>query len=167
MKEEDMQAERIIPILLTIFSAFFLVMSLQIENRSSTFIAPGTWPAVLMLLMLILSIVDLIRSFRKSNTTVKEEVEDDEDSLIYPAKFFILIGALAIYTFILGYAGFVVSTLLIIFILTLLFGMKNWLNRLATSVASTAAFIIIFPILLSTPFPRGVGIFRTISSLFY
>ncbi|KML37337.1 MULTISPECIES: tripartite tricarboxylate transporter TctB family protein [Bacillaceae] len=169
-----MLLERNLSIIMIVFSSFFLVMSLQIENRTGNIIAPGTWPAALMILMLILSVFLLIRTFKNKNSQnlqnkgpESDASEADEEKLVYPKRFILLLGTLAIYTFILGYVGFIAATILGIFVLAFLFGMKSWVRALLTGILSTAGSIVLFPILLNLPFPRGVGIFQMFSLLFY
>jgi Tripartite tricarboxylate transporter TctB family len=168
-----MLLERYISIVMIAFSLFFLVMSFQIENRAGDLIAPGSWPAALMFIMLVLSIVLLIRTFSSKRSEVKtanekaEDLANDEDALVYPKRFFYLLGALIGYTFLLEYVGFIVDTILFIFILSLTFGVKKWTTGLLTGFLATAGAVILFPIVLNTPFPRGVGIFSAFSLLFY
>ncbi|MCM3585963.1 tripartite tricarboxylate transporter TctB family protein [Mesobacillus maritimus] len=168
-----MLLERTISIIMIAFSALFLVQSLQLENRTGGLVGPGTWPAALMILMLVLSIVLLVKTFLKKGVQVKtanEEAEDlanEDDQLVYPKRFFYLLGALIIYTLLLDYVGFIVDTLVFIFVLSLIFGVKHWSRGLLTGILATAGAVVLFPILLNTPFPRGVGIFSTFSLLFY
>jgi hypothetical protein len=168
-----MLLERYISIVMIAFSLFFLAMSFQIENRSGDLIAPGSWPAALMFIMLVLSIVLLIKTFsskRIEMKTANEQAEDlanDEDALVYPKRFFYLLGALIGYTLLLEYVGFIIDTVVFIFVLSLIFGVKNWTRGLLTGLLATAGAVVLFPILLNTPFPRGVGIFSTFSLLFY
>jgi hypothetical protein len=171
-----MLVERILSIGTIIFASFFLVMSLQFEARESVVINPGAWPLFLTSMMLLLGIVLTIRNFRNQNnhtTSRKKLVEEEnqviqgEDELIYPRNLIFLMATLTIYITILGYLGFILSTILVIMVVTGLFGMNKWINRVVTSILSTAGFIVLFPILLRLPFPRGEGIFRTFSSLFY
>ncbi|WP_404332607.1 tripartite tricarboxylate transporter TctB family protein [Mesobacillus maritimus] len=168
-----MLLERYISIVMIAFSLFFLVMSFQIENRAGDLIAPGSWPAALMIIMLVLSIVLFIKTFSNKRNLVKtanEEAEDlanEEENLVYPKKFFFLLGALIGYTLLLEYVGFIIDTVVFIFVLSLIFGIKNWTRGLLTGLLATAGAVVLFPILLNTPFPRGVGIFSTFSLLFY
>lgn len=169
-----MLLERNLSIIMIVFSSFFLVMSLQIENRTGNLISPGSWPAALMMLMFILSVTLLVRTFRnKNNRNIQNDKpedgddEEDEEKLVYPKRFILLLGTLAIYTFILGYVGFIAATILGIFVLSFLFGMKSWVRALLTGTFATAGAVVLFPILLNLPFPRGVGIFQMFSLLFY
>ncbi|KAF0817801.1 hypothetical protein KIS4809_3319 [Bacillus sp. ZZV12-4809] len=166
-----MTLERNLSIIMIVFSSFFLVMSLQIENRTGNFIAPGAWPAALMLLMLILSVFLLIRTFKaKKNQNIQKsdsENEADDEKLVYPKRFFLMLVILAVYTFVLGYVGFIVSTIFGVFALAILFGMKGRVRPFLTGVLSTAGSIVLFPILLNLPFPRGIGIFQVFSLMFY
>lgn len=173
IRGKDMLLERTISIFMIAFSTFFLVMSFQIENRSGDLIAPGSWPGALMTIMLVLSIVLLIKTFRVKETQVKtaneqaEDLANDEDELVYPKRFFYLFGTLVVYTLFLEYIGFIIATILFIFALSLIFGIGKWTRGLLTGFLATAGAVILFPILLNTPFPRGVGIFSTFSLLFY
>lgn len=167
-----MHLERNLSIIMVLFSSFFLVMSLQVENRTGNIISAGTWPAALMILMLVLSAVLLVRTLKaKNNQNMQEkgaeETGDDDEQLVFPKKFFILFAVLAIYTFILGYVGFIIATILGIFAMALLFGMKSYIRAFLTGILATAGSIVLFPILLNLPFPRGTGIFYTLSLLFY
>ncbi|MCM3707514.1 MULTISPECIES: tripartite tricarboxylate transporter TctB family protein [Cytobacillus] len=167
-----MQLERNLSIIMVVFSSFFLVMSLQVENRTGNIISAGTWPAGLMILMLILSVVLLVRAFKTKNIQniqeSKDDVpEDDDEKLVFPKKFFFLFAVLAVYTFILGYVGFIIATVLGIFTMALLFGMRSYIRALLTGILATAGSIVLFPILLNLPFPRGTGIFYAFSLLFY
>ncbi len=165
-----MIVERFISIGFLVFGAYFLVISLQLESRPNVEINPGAWPAFLTLMMIVLGIVLLIRSMKAQPVVVEEEEESDllaEGELVYPKNFIYLIIVLALYIICLNYLGFIISTILVLFVTTAFFGMKKWSSRIVTSVVATAGFILLFPILLQAPFPRGVGIFRTISLLFY
>lgn len=170
--------ERILSVSTIIFAAFFLVLSLQIENRANSLIGPGTWPAALMAMMLVLGILLTINVFRKKKEEAPAAVTDTipgdedvmaeyEDEMLYPKKFYYMLGLLVVYIVGLYFIGFILSTVILIAVAALLFGMKKWVNALVTAVVSTAGFIVLFPILLNLPFPRGIGIFRDISQLFY
>lgn len=170
--------ERILSVSTIVFAAFFLTMSLQIESKGESAIGPASWPTALMGMMLILGILLTFNVFKNNNkhtstsdaediVTEEEIVTDDEEELVYSSKFYYMLLLLIVYIICLYFIGFILSTLILITIATLLFGMKKWTNRLITAIVSTAGFIVLFPILLSLPFPRGVGIFREISLLFY
>lgn len=167
-----MTVERVISIGFILFGAFFFVLSLTLESRPNVVINPGTWPAFLTAMIVILGAVLLIRTFKKPKETVSDDeqvVEEllEEEEIVYPRNFFYLIGLFVIYIALLNYLGFIITTVFILIGLTMLFGMQSWWHRIITSIVSTACFVFIFPILLQTPFPRGVGIFRTISLFFY
>ncbi|MCM3244193.1 tripartite tricarboxylate transporter TctB family protein [Cytobacillus oceanisediminis] len=168
-----MQLERNLSIIMIVFSSFFLVMSLQVENRTGNIISAGTWPAALMILMLILSVILLMRALKVKNVEnikgddIDSADADNEEQLVHPRKFFLLFAVLATYIFILGYVGFIAATILGIFVMALLFGMKSYIRALLTGILATAGSIVLFPILLNLPFPRGTGIFYSLSLLFY
>ncbi|NEU31890.1 tripartite tricarboxylate transporter TctB family protein [bacterium LRH843] len=173
-----MLVERILSIGIVIFATFFLIMSLMLESRSNVQISPSAWPIFLTSMMIILGIVLIVRNFKKQpiNTeeitleNKKEETVEDllaEDELMYPKNFIYLFITLIVYAALLGYLGFIMATFLVNIVIASLFGMRKWSTKIITSIVSTTGFIILFPILLHLPFPRGVGIFRTISLLFY
>jgi len=165
--------ERILSVSTIIFATFFLILSFQIESDASSAIGPSSWPLALMGMMLVLGIILTFNVFRNrrqkelSSNPDDTDDADDDDELVYPYKLYYLIIFLVFYTIGLHYVGFIVSTFILILLLTLLFGMNKWVNRLTTAIVSTASFIVLFPILLNLPFPRGIGFFREISILFY
>jgi len=168
--------ERVMSVSTVIFAAFFIVVSFQIEDNANNAIGPATWPMVLMGIMLILGLTLTFQVFKAYKQQKKQEdqfdeaegaEEDDEDKIIFPKKLYYLFGILVAYVIGLHYLGFIVSTLIVTFVLALLFGMKKWMKSLITSVICTGSFVFLFPILLNLSFPRGVGFFREISILFY
>lgn len=164
--------ERVLSLGFILFGVFFFIMSLSLESRPNVVINPGSWPAFLTAMTILLGSVLLLRTFKKQQIDVSEEnkeVEEllEEEKLVYPQNFYYLLILFIIYTALINYLGFIVTTILVLVWLYALFGMRSWSHRIITAVVSTAAFIVIFPMLLSTPFPRGVGIFRTFSLLFY
>lgn len=167
--------ERTLSISTIIFAAFFLILSLQIENGSNDSIGPSTWPLGLMIMMLVLGLILTFNVFRKnnkqkeltSNSNDTDDTDDTDDELVHPHKLYFMIIFLVLYIIGLYYVGFIVSTFILILLLTLLFGMKKWVNRFTTALLSTAGFVVLFPILLSLPFPRGIGLFRELTMLFY
>lgn len=169
-------AERILAIGIVVFAAFFFVMALTFESRSSVEIDPMAWPIFLTVMMMILGIILIVRSFRKQKAVVEKKTSGEEetveellaeDEFVYPRNLIYLFITLVIYVSLLDYLGFIFSTILVLIIATALFGMKKWSGRIVTSVLATTGFILLFPILLQSPFPRGQGVFRTISLLFY
>lgn len=163
--------ERNLSIGTIIFSAFFLIMILQMDNKFNDGIGSAGWPLILMGLMMFFGIILTINLFLRGknnvdNTDEKKDEKDDEE-ILYPNRLYYSIIILALYTVSLYFIGFIISTFIFTVVLTILFGLKNWIKSFATALTCVTLFIILFPILLNIPFPRGIGIFRELSVLFY
>ena len=125
-----MTVERLISIGFILFGAFFFVLSLTLESRPNVVINPGTWPAFLTAMIVILGAVLLIRTFKKPKETVSDDeqvVEEllEEEEIFYPRNFFYLIGLFVIYIALLNYLGFIITTVFTLIGLTMLFGTNS------------------------------------------
>lgn len=178
----------ILSVVTIVFSIVFLIYANTLpEGRpgSGTW-GPGSWPALMLSLLLIMGIMLLLKTVinrKKEQTedqtadnelaeiesTKAENVETEilEPDVVYPRRYWIIFGLMILYTLLMGYLGFALSTLLFILFATKVMGMQKWLSSLLTTVIGTAAIIFIFANLLAVPLPRGIGLFRELSFLIY
>lgn len=159
----------IFPILSTLFSLFFLIMALLLPKTPQG-IGPGGWPSVILGLMLILSLLLLIKTYRShqqvgADQEVKEEQGEHVTSRSY--RHWLVLGISVLYFFLMPYIGFVVATPLYLIAVARLLGMTGWLKIICLSIICSAFFIYLFAITLMLPLPRGLGLFRTLSLLLY
>lgn len=157
------------------FSLFFLFMALDIDaNRSSYSLGPAFWPMFLLISMMILSIVLVLRTkFSKKvivdedDNDLMEEFLDDEskNSSLVSVIGFSIIAALLAYIVIIPWVGFVFASFLFIAVIATILGQKLW-NSFVFSLVSSITMAVFFIGVLNISFPKGIGVFRTLSSLF-
>lgn len=171
-----MASNFVLSIATIIFSIFFLVYSAQLPagRPGATTLGPAAWPAIVLTIMLIMGIALLIQSYRQRKLS-REEVLTEEEKLeqefqaeiAYPRRHWVVLGIIILYLSVMSSAGFIVATLLFIFFGSYVLGLKKWVYASLTSVISTTAIVFLFGKLLAVPFPRGVGLLRELSFLFY
>ncbi len=82
-------------------------------------------------------------------------------------RFWYTLGLAIVYTIIMPYSGFAVSTLLFCLAIMRVLGVSSLKTLLLTATGATLVFIVLFPKIMAVPMPRGVGVFRMISLFFY
>jgi hypothetical protein len=170
----DAKKDYIFYSIVILFAIFFLVLTPQIKITNASFtIGPRTWPYILLILMLILSAFGIISSFVKSKKTkATETTEDTEDKQPERTMFklsipMVCLLSVVLYVSLLNAIGFILSSLLFLFGITFLLGERKKVNAFIFSIVTTTVFVFLFSTILNIPLPRGMGIFRQISLLFY
>lgn len=156
-----------------LFSAFFLIVSLLTPVRSSTFIGSNQWPNMVLAFTLVLGVFKLIKTIKqyrydnnKKEHYQKENIEENIE-VLSRNRHWIILSILALYTLLLPYTGFIISTTVLIGFLFSLLGIRKKGVIILLSLASNAFFIVLFAIGLNITLPRGIGIFETFSFIFY
>lgn len=150
-------------------------MSLEIESANATaLLGPRFWPVSLLILMLILSGIGILRTYRSSKVKVEQTDEEIDDEAAEPERKFlsipfslITIASLILYALAVYALGYIVSTIAYIVFLAMAMGAKKKVIVLVVSVFVTFLFLWLFSIVLSVPLPRGLGLFRDLSYLLY
>ncbi|GEM_PF-1898650 len=155
-----------------VLSAFFLIVSLRNPARSSTFIGPNDWPNIVLTFTLVLGfyyLVKTIRQYKEANVIDKKDKENSEenDDVYLRNKHWIVFSTLALYTLLLPYTGYIITTVVLISFLFWFLGMRNKGTIILLSIATNAFFVMLFAIVLKITLPRGIGIFETLSFIFY
>ncbi|MFD2043560.1 tripartite tricarboxylate transporter TctB family protein [Ornithinibacillus salinisoli] len=177
-----MKSNLVLGIITILFSVFFLIVSLQIpEARSSTVVGPAEWPKIILIFMLILGILQIIKTVREHKKSVQDKQKSGMDSnedvelpqvkgrvneSINGSHWYILV-AIIVYVILLPIVGFLFVTPFLFFFLAWLLGMRKKVQLFMTTLVSYIIFILLFIYVLGIPFPRGVGIFRTVSFWIY
>lgn len=91
----------------------------------------------------------------------------EEDEMGRNDKHVLVAGLLVLYFLGVQYIGFVLATPVFVIVLARMLGMKKWSILVPASLLFSIFVIYLFPILLSIPLPRGVGIFREINLWIY
>jgi len=153
------------------FSIFFLIETVQIHSaNNTTVLGPKFWPLTLLTLMLIFAVIGIIRTYinHKKIEIVNTTEAEEQERRFYNIPLSILsISSIILYSVGVYFIGFIISTLIFLFLLTQVLGAKKKLLLIVTSIIVTAIVVWLFSIVLSVPLPRGIGIFRELSFLFY
>lgn len=146
-------------------------MTTRIPQSSSTYtIGPKSWPTMLLTLMLILAIFMFVRTYIQSKKAVENETQEEQEPVkrVFNIHMSVVMAVIVgIYLYLLNTIGFILSTILFIFIVSILLGIKRKISSILLSIISTAVLVYLFCILLGIPLPRGIGIFRDLSLIFY
>ncbi|MEH7225173.1 tripartite tricarboxylate transporter TctB family protein [Bacillus sp. JJ1566] len=133
-------------ILIIIFSSFFLYHSTTMDYKGPLGLGPGFFPLWLSILLLFLSILYLMMSF-KENINIREILPKGKSLLDFT---FILL-SMILFILLLERTGFVIAGT--VSLIVLLFRTFKWYFTLSLSVGISLAIFIIFAKGLSIPFP--------------
>ncbi|MBT2217973.1 tripartite tricarboxylate transporter TctB family protein [Virgibacillus dakarensis] len=174
-----MKSNIILGVITILFSVFFLIFTMQLpEARASSVVGPAGWPSVILTFMLIMGILQIVKTVREHKKAIGEptkisteeeklpEVQCKDNEKIIGSHWYVLI-AIAVYVLLLPIIGFLVVTPILFFFLAWLFGMRKKRHLISTTVASYVIFVLLFIYALGIPFPRGIGIFQTLSFWIY
>ncbi|MEH7383403.1 tripartite tricarboxylate transporter TctB family protein [Bacillus sp. JJ1533] len=133
-------------ILITIFSVFFLYHSTKLDYQGPLGFGPGFFPLWLSILLLFLSILYLMMSF-KEVIDIREILPKGKSLLDFT---FILL-SMILFILLIERTGFVIAGT--VSLIVLLFRTFKWYFTLSLSVGISLAIFIIFAKGLSIPFP--------------
>ncbi|CEI81701.1 hypothetical protein J18TS1_38400 [Oceanobacillus oncorhynchi subsp. incaldanensis] len=156
-----------------IFAIFFLASTPQIQSTNQSFIiGPATWPYILLILMIFLGLYGIVSTLIKAKVMKSEELIAKEEAAPVKKIFHLSIPVVSllvviIYVLLLNVIGFIFSTVLFLYGITLLLGTKKQLTAILFSIITMVVFVILFSVLLQIPLPRGIGVFRELSLFFY
>jgi len=156
-----------------IFSAVVFIVSIFLYYVAGTFkqfapyakLGPDFWPKGILLgiiflsgILLVKNIVFLMRpDVKPSSLRIEQE----------PYRLLFVIAVSFAYAFGMGIFGFLLSTIVFQIMLLYLLKVRRILLIILVSLINTAMLYVLFILLLNMLLPPGVGIFRTISLLFY
>jgi putative tricarboxylic transport membrane protein len=144
--------DRISTIFFVGFALAICVESIRIGPGSLSNPGPGLIPLGCGLVLGILSLIVLCRTFKKSQ---------DERAILWEpgtrwAKIFLTIFSIFCYAFLIEFLGFQIITFVwMVFVCRWIGGMR-WKTTLITSVITTSSCYLIFEYLLMLRFPKGI-----------
>jgi hypothetical protein len=124
------------------------------------------WPQVVLFVLIGLSVILIVQSFlkgRKKDSAKKPFLKEVPNR---PALFKTM-GVMILYIICIPYLGFLVSTLLALIIFSYLMGDRKTSRMVFFSLGMTVATYLVFGLLIYTALPRGVWIFKSLSTLLY
>ena len=153
---------------------FFNSFGFPIVGRA---VSAGFWPRVISVLIFITSSMatwEAVKQYRRQLTKEtkeqrKEKIKSDPE--YYPWGTIRMIGTCALFGFYMLFAlnnlGFICSTLIFVPTLTIWLGNRKYWQAALNGIFTTAGLTVMFCKIMMMPLPRGIGIFRTFSLLFY
>lgn len=123
------------------------------------------WPQMILWGLLLLSLLLLAQGCVGELRAHANRQQDVSSSHFQRPILLALVGA--IYFAVFDELGFIASTLLFAASTVLLLGRRRPIEVSSFSVGFTAILVILFVKVLNVPLPRGVGVFREFSLLFY
>lgn len=152
-----------ISVVIILLSGILFYDTFSIEAVESDVIGPTTWPRLLLAFLFVFGVILFFQSIYQ----LKKASKDTSEVQIDLVKFWSSLIIIILYIPTLIYLGFMIATPLCIVLLSLIAGMRKILPLILTPLIGTAIVTLIFPILLQISLPRGVGVMREISYLFY
>jgi len=127
---------------------------------------PAFWPRFVLGLIILFSGIVSVATIRK---IIKEKAWGEALMTIDRGKvrFFAAIGLGVAYLTLLPVTGFIAITPFFMSAFMLLLGEKSKGWIIGVSIAMTAVIVVMFTKAMYVPLPRGVGLFREFSLLFY
>ena len=166
----------IMSIVILVFGIVFFANSFGFpELQGGALPDAGVWPRIIAALLIVcsvLALIDDIKKWKKSREIPDSQKPKKEEAEGYDPKGRVrMIGSviiLGLYSLVgLRYMGFVSSTLVVIPAIMLWLGERKWLRIVLLDVIMTILCVFLFCKFMLIPLPRGMGIFRNISLLFY
>ena len=133
----------------------------------------GVWPRAIAVLLIIFAALALLSDIREIQAKKNDpNAKSEKDKSGYdPNGRKRMIGTVVILGLYcipgLRYLGFIADTLIGIPVLMLWLGERKWLRIVLVSLIMTAICVAAFCKFMLIPLPRGMGIFRNFSLLFY
>jgi hypothetical protein len=146
--------------LFLVYAAIFNVIEAPIPEkvqRNPYALQPGTWPTVLIVLLLVLIGFNIIKIIKEKKG--KEEfsfgsfVQGIPD--FFKSKLFIGMLLVVIASIILEPLGYMVTCFFLLFTYAILLGDKNIIRNLIVSLALTLFLYLFFGVMLKVNLPRG------------
>lgn len=137
--------------IIALFSIVFLIQSLTYPYTGTLGLGPGFLPVWISGIMLVLSICYIFESIKGENAN--DDPFPKGEGL---KKILFIIGSIILFLILLSFIGFVLSSIIFLFIL--LFRSYKWYTGLGISVAVSIFLFWLFGSVLSVPLPiNGLG----------
>jgi len=150
---------RIVAIVLFVASVVWFILSLRLPfpvfARVSG-MSPGHYPAVLSVAMAILAVLLFVQTFRQDGDEEGDLWDAEEEEPTGDARPFYIGAALLLgYIVFLPFLGFLISSVVFVFLFTLIIGKYSFPLITALAAGIPGLLWIIFARLLTVPLPKG------------
>jgi putative tricarboxylic transport membrane protein len=124
-------------------------------------VGSGLWPFMALATSTLLSVLMLISSIRRSNAAGSDAQGLTAEAIAEKRR------ARMAYIIVMPWFGFIIATLLYIFVFALILGERRRWVLAISPVLMTTVIMGVFAKFITIPFPKGIGVFAEFSRLFY
>lgn len=155
------------------FFGFMLFETLDLlgQGRAGE-VGSGLWPFMALAAATLLSVLMLISSLKKSIAAAGENPQELTAEALAEkrrARITVTLSILCFlaYLLVMPWIGFIVASLLYIFVFAWILGERRGWVLAVSPVLMTAVIMGVFAKFITIPFPKGIGVFAEFSRLFY
>jgi len=136
-----------------LFGGFTLFINRDARTQSSV-MAPGTYVLVLSVALMLTAVVYVSLSLRKASRATGTELRETQAPWVSPIVIKVA-SAFAGYAYLIQLLGYMLPTMLFLFVEFKLLGVKSWKSNIFLTAVVTALFYIVFIKYCEMTFPHG------------
>lgn len=143
-------AEKILTGIFFLFGLVWFTMSFNLSSSNfggGSGVGPDFFPRLLSVFMMIFSLIQLVRTFRKG--------KDEEIKLSIHRLSWVIIFACVVYLFSIGTIGYLVSTFIFLSVIVYILSNKFSVRDTIISLGISITLFAVFSLLLKVPLPKG------------
>jgi hypothetical protein len=134
-------------------------------------VGSGLWPFMALAISTLLSVLMLVSNIRKYKAAGPGVQELTAEAIAEKRRARITVTLSIVcflaYIIVTPWIGFIIATLLYIFVFALVLGERRRWVLAISPVLMTAVIMGVFAKFITIPFPKGIGVFAEFSRLFY
>ena len=152
-----------------IFSIFLIIAGIALfimigadpaAAASENELGAAFWPQLILVIIIVLSVVNIINSFKKLKAEGKTITSDIDLEGFFKSKLFVGMVAVSVLALVLPVIGFIPSCILFLIGYGVLLGAPSITKIIIASIFITIVIYILFQGALDIMLPRGTGFFR-------
>ena len=164
-----MKSELWVPAVIALGALYLWTLAGDFRGGAARYeaIGPDFFPKILLAALIAVSLLHLLRGLLLRRRAAAP-LGTTASASFHPGDLALAVAITAGYVAALHLLGFLLATLLFQgLLLALVFRQRDWRLLLGVPAGLTALFFLIFVQLMSTPLPRGQGVFHELSKLLY
>ncbi|MFZ7101566.1 MAG: tripartite tricarboxylate transporter TctB family protein [Peptococcaceae bacterium] len=149
---------------------FFIAAGEIPETQSTISVGPAFWPRAVTVLLMVFGVILVLKAVAKNRKLPAGAGNSPEEPGVKearPQNLWISFIALAVYACTLNIIGFVLATFSYFAFNVWIMGIRRLAILVPVVFLLTGVLVWLFPYTLSVPLPRGSGVFRNLTLLFY
>jgi len=140
----------------------FLLDEVRSFSTARAYKGADVWPSIVLTGLIVLTVVILAREVA-ALLRLRAQASSTKEAAAAPASLLGAIGIFLLYLILMPVLGFPIASVAFIVSLMILLGEMRWRVLAPVGVLSTLSVYVIFAKFLAVWFPRGIGVFATIT----